>query len=646
MVARAANRWAAPCKNGQTVGRVGARGPAGPEPPPSGPAGVLRVLTFCTLHRRIVSWSQAAAPVANGLPSALHPVAWAVRLGATLLWAGFALGACSPPSRSGGATGPSSGGELVVTVRSEPRTFNRLVARDSTSIALSALTQAKLVRINRETDEVEPWLAEGWTRSADGLSYTITLRDGLTFSDGVPFTAADVVFSLEAAYDPRVASPLGDALRLRGEPLGVRALDRRTVVVTFPAPYAPGLRLLDNLVVLPRHRLEPAQRAGTLADAWGVTTPGSEMPGLGPFVLERYDPGQRLVFRRNPRYWRKDAAGRPLPYLDRVVVEIVPDQQAEVLRLDAGAVDLISSEIRAEDYAPLRRAAERGAIRLVDLGVGIDADFLWFNLTPAAVRRAPPWRTRAEFRRAIAHAVDREALANTVYLGLAVPVFGPVTPGNHRWYWAEAPQYPFDPARARRLFAEVGLEDRNGDGVLEDARGAPARFTVLTQKGHTVRERAMALIREDLRRVGLAVDVVPLEFGTLVGLITKGEYEAAYLGTRASDTDPASHLDFWMSAGALHFWNPAQRRAATEWERRIDELMLRQIAAERLEERQRLFREVQRIFGEELPALYFVAPRVIIATSSRVGNVRPVLVAPQVLWNVDELTVARSGDGR
>ncbi len=449
-----------------------------------------------------------------------------------------------------------------------------------------------------------------------------------------------MLFSLEAAYDPRVASPLGDALRIRGQGLQARAPDPRTVVLTFPADYAPGLRLLDNLVILPRHRLEEAWRTGTLAEAWRVTTPGAEMPGLGPFVLERYVPGQRLVFVRNPRYWRRGADGQPLPYLDRVIVEIVPDQQAEVLRLETGAVDLISSEIRAEDYAPLRRAAERGALRLVDLGVGIDADFLWFNLTPSAVRRAPPWLTRVEFRQAVAHAVDREALANTVYLGLAVPVYGPVTPGNPRWYWPEAPAYPYDPARARRLLAEIGLRDTDGDGILDDGRGTPARLTVLTQKGHTVRERATSLIREDLRRIGLAVDVVPLEFGTLVGLITRGDYEAAYLGVRASDTDPASHLDFWMSSGALHFWNPGQPQPATEWERRIDELMLRQVAAERLEERQRLFREVQRIFGEQLPAVYFVAPRVIIAASARVGNLRPAMVIPQVLWNVDELTVA------
>jgi peptide/nickel transport system substrate-binding protein len=552
-----------------------------------------------------------------------------------------AVAACTGGSPGRGRVGPAgSGGDLVVTIRSEPRTFNRLVARDSTSIVLSTLTHAKLVRINPETDEVEPWLAERWTRSPDGLSYTITLRDGIAFSDGTPLTAADVLFSLEAAYDPQVASPLGDALRIRGEPLQAQAPDRRTVVVTFPRPYAPGLRLLDNLPVLPRHRLEPAWRAGRLAETWGVTTPGSEMPGLGPFVLERYVPGQRLVFVRNPRYWRRDRAGRPLPYLDRVIVEIVPDQQTEVLRLESGAVDLISSEIRAEDYAPLRRAAERGAIRLFDLGVGIDADFLWFNLTPAAVRRAPPWLARAEFRQALAHAVDRTALANTVYLGLAVPVYGPVTPGNPRWYWAEAPAYPFDPARARRLLAGLGLADSDGDGVLDDGRGRTVRLTVLTQKGHTVRERTMALVREDLRRVGVAVDVVPLEFGTLVGLITRGEYEAAYLGVRASDTDPASHLDFWMSSGALHFWNPGQRQPATAWERRIDQLMLQHVAADRLEERQRLFRDVQRIFAEQVPALYFVAPRVIIATAARVGNVRPVSVVPQVLWNVDELTVA------
>ena len=197
------------------------------------------------------------------------------------------------------------------------------------------------------------------------------------------FTSADVLFSFEAVYDTRVGSALADALRVGGQPLEVSAPDAKTVVVRFPVRFSPGLRLLDNLPILPKHRLEAALAQGTLRDAWGLTTPPEEMAGLGPFVLQDYVPGQRLVFSRNPRYWRRDEGRVTLPYLDRLTIVIVPDQNAEILRLETGQIDFTSTEVRAEDYARLRRAAQAGRLQLADLGVGLDADFSGSTCSPA-----------------------------------------------------------------------------------------------------------------------------------------------------------------------------------------------------------------------------------------------------------------------
>ena len=549
----------------------------------------------------------------------------------------------SSPSRQEAAPGARAGGALVSSVRSEPRTFNRYVARDITSSLVSELTQAKLVRINRDDDQVEPWLAEGWTEDQEGLTYTVTLRDGITFSDGVPFTSADVLFSFEAVYDERVGSPLADALRVGGQPLEASAPDARTVVVRFPAPFSPGLRLLDNLPIFPKHRLDTALAQGTLRDAWGLTTSPDEMAGLGPFVLQEYVPGQRLVFSRNPRYWRRDDGGVTLPYLDRLTIEIVPDQNAEILRLETGQIDFTSTEVRAEDYGRLNRAARDGELQLFDLGVGLDSDFLWFNLLPEAKANDPrrAWLQSDELRRAVSHAVDRQVFANTVYLGLADPVHGPVTPGNRTWFASDVPKPGYDPARA--LLARLGLEDRNTDGILEDASDVPVRFSLLTQRGSTARERAAAVLQADLRQVGILVDVVPLEFGALIERITRGDYDAAYFGFLASDTDPAVNLDFWLSSAGFHVWNPGQAEPATAWERQIDELMRRQIAAQDPTERKRLFAEVQHIFARHVPVIHFAAPHVFIATSARVAKVTPALLQPYLLWNADELAV-RSSD--
>ena len=112
------------------------------------------------------------------------------------------------------------------------------------------------------------------------------------------------------------------------------------------------------LPILPRHKLESALKSGTLAQEWGTATPPAEIVGTGPFLLREYQPGQRLVFERNPRYWRKAANGDSLPYIDRLVLELVPDQNAELLRLQSGATDLTHSELRSDDYIPVRRAEE------------------------------------------------------------------------------------------------------------------------------------------------------------------------------------------------------------------------------------------------------------------------------------------------
>lgn len=538
----------------------------------------------------------------------------------------------------------AAGGSLVSSTRSEPRTFNRFVARDSTTETITFLTHARLVRVNRATFETEPMLAESWTRSADNLSYTLTLREGVAFSDGTPFTASDVVFSFRAAYDQKTHSSIGDILRVDGKVLEVQAIDDHTVAIRFPSPFGPGIRLLDNLPIYPKHLLESALAGGTFKEAWGPKTAPAEMAGLGPFVLRQYLPGQRLVFDRNPHYWRQDASGVQLPYLDRVTLEIVPDQNAELLRQQAGQIDCTQSEVRAEDYGTLKQAASAGRVRLHDLGAGLDADSLWFNLRKEAkmpeTRRA--WLQNVELRRAIAEAIDRTRFGETVFLGAAVPVFGPVSPANKLWFDPQVPAVAFDRARAAGRLAAMGLKNRNRDGILEDRHGDQARWTLITQKGNTALERGAAVIRDELRQIGLAVDVVPLEVGALVERLERGDFEALYFRFLTTDLDPALNLDFWLSSGSAHVWNRLQATPATDWEKRVDELMARQAATLDEAERKRLFGEVQRIFADEMPVLYFAAPRVFVATSARVLHATPALLRPMVLWSADTLAVQKT----
>ncbi len=544
------------------------------------------------------------------------------------------------------AATPPGGGDLVATIRSEPRSFNRYTNRDFATELISLLTQARLVRVNKATQEVEPWLADRWTCAPDGLTCTLSLRRGVTFSDGVPFTSADVLFAFEAIYDEATGSPLAESVAVGGKQIQASAPDASTVVIRFPSPFGPGLRILDNLPILPRHALEPALRAGTLRKAWGVDTRPGDIVGLGPFVLRDYRPGERLVFERNPRYWRTDAAGGRLPYLDHLTLDVVPDQNAELLRLESGQADTTQSEVRPDDYAVLKRAADAGRVRLMDAGLAFDSDCLWFNLKPAANGDpGRPWLRSLELRRAVSLAVDRQAFVNTVFLGAAEPIWGPVSPSNRTWFPPPSalapPVRPYDPEAARALLGRLGLRDTTGDGLLEDANGRPVRFALVTQKGNTALERGAGVIRDDLKRIGVGVDVVALEVGALVDRMLKGDYDAIYYRFLTTDTDPALNLDFWLSSGSAHVWNMEQARPATPWERELDALMIRQAAEPDLATRQRLFWQAQGILAEHLPVLYFAVPQVFVATSVRVRGATPAPGRPPLLWNADLLAVAK-----
>ena len=534
--------------------------------------------------------------------------------------------------------GTRTGGSLTASLRSEPANYNRYVDPKAAADLLSLLMHARLVRINRATDELEPALAESWTPSADGLSYTLKLRSGVQFSDGHPFSSDDVLFSARALYDPGVNSGLAGLIAVNGKPLVFEAPDPATVIVRFPGPFGPGLRLLDSFAILPKHKLEGPLAAGRFAEATAAGTPPAEMVGLGPFVLKEHVTGQRMVFGRNPHYWKRDASGVQLPYLDQLTIAIVPDQNAEAVRMQSGEIDLMSNgDIRPDDVPAFRRAGEAGRLRMLEVGIGLDPNLLWFNLTPAAASRLPLFHQRA-FRQAVSCAIDRAAVVNTVYLGAAVPIFGPVTPGNKTWYSDSAPKYPLDRARARELLASLKLADSNGDGILEDARHKPVRFSIITQQGNTIRERTASVIQEQLRQVGIGVDIATMDQGALVAREQSGDFEMIYFGVQASSTDPViGWSDFWFSRGGFHFWNPGQKTPATEWEGRIDALMHRIESAPALTERQQAFAEVQKIFGEEVPAIYLAAPKMTLAISSRVANPQPAPQVPQLLWSADTL---------
>jgi len=488
---------------------------------------------------------------------------------------------------------------------------------------------------------VEPALAEKWSVSPDNLTYTLNLRDGVTWSDGTPFTSADVLFSFQAIYDPKVESLLASSLKINGKPLVVTATDPHTVVVTLPGTFGPGIALLDNVYIAAKHKYEAVLKAGTFAQSMGVATPPADLVSLGPFKLTTYAPGQRLVFDRNPRYWKKDEAGVQLPYLDQVIYEIVPDQNAELVRLQSGQFDVLQQQIRPEDIATLRPLEQQGKLKLIELGVGADPDSFFFNLNSSYWAKDPrrDWITRKEFRQAISHAIDREAFANTVFLGAGVPIWGPLTPGNQKWFSPNLPRYGYSLDRAREILAGLGLVNRDTDEWLEDPKGTEAQFNVIAYRGNSSVERGAAIIRDELKKLGIRVDVVLLEQGALIQRMVKGDFESINFVFTQSNLDPAMNSDFWLSSGSAHVWNMGQATPATDWEKQIDDLMVTVMSSVDQAERKKTFDQIQKIFADQLPVLYFVAPRLYMGVSSRVSGLTPSILRPQLLWNVERMTV-------
>jgi peptide/nickel transport system substrate-binding protein len=556
---------------------------------------------------------------------------------AVLVGAGLVLlrRPASEPAPS--ATAPSR--PVVASLRAEPRSFNRLVAGDRSSAVLALLMHARLVQLNHKTQEIEPALATRWTLAPDGRTYTLELRQGVVFSDGAPFTADDVVFTFQALYDPKVEGPLTSGLKIDGQPIAVKKTGDHAVVLTFPAPYGPGLRLLNALPILPAHKLRDALARGELAKAWTTATPPAEIAGLGPYVLQSYAAGDRIELARNPRYGARGPDVRP--GVERLTFRIIPTQDAERLALEAGELDLLNSEIRPDDLKAVRSLEAAGKVKAYDLGPALDADLLWFNLgsdarKPAAAR---PWLD-VRLRRAVAHAVDRQAFVNTVYLGAGTVVDGPVTPANKAWHADGLPQYGYDPAKARALFAEAGLKDADGDGLFDGPKGKPFTIQVLTQRGHALRERGAAVIAADLQKAGVTVDVVPLDVPALVERLTTGNYDAAYFSVTQGDTDPSANLDYWLSSGSFHVWHPKQAKPATPWEAEIDRLMHELTALTDPRERQARFVRVQQILATEVPAIYFAAPSLTTAATTRMEGLEPAAMYPYVLWRADTMRLA------
>ncbi len=566
---------------------------------------------------------------------------------AVMLVIGFPLQAVTQDDTLKTGVHGKTGGSLTVALRTEPKTLNPVLSVDAASREVIGAIQADLIHINRETQRTEPALATEWKISPDGKRYTLRLRRGVKFSDGAPFDADDVLFSFKLYLDEKLNSPQRDLLLFDDKPLTVTKLDPYTVRFDLPRPYGAGVRLFDGLAMMPRHLLETPYHEGRLAQMWAVNSPAGALAGLGPFHLKEYVPGQRLVLERNPNYWKTDAQGVRLPYLSQLIFSVVTSEDAQVAGLQRGEADIVE-RLRADDYSVLQRDAQK-RVCLRDLGPGLESIFLFFNmnhLDPAKQPDLAPkqeWFRELRFRQAVSLAMDRKGMARLVYGGLATPIWTSATPGNKLWLNAALPHPERSIEKGRALLQSAGFR-WDSQGQLLDAHSRPVAFTILVSSSNAQRSRLATLAVDDLKQLGMDVQVVPMEFRALVDrVLNTKNYEAVLMNIVNGDADPTPEMNLWLSSGEMHLWDLGEAQPATPWEAEIDSLMRAQLIATSFAARKQAYDRVQELVSQNLPLIFLLSPNILVGARPVVGNFRPAVLEPYALWNADQLFVRPAG---
>jgi peptide/nickel transport system substrate-binding protein len=511
----------------------------------------------------------------------------------------------------------AQGGELHFCIKSDPKTFDPIKVSDDPSEVVRYLTGGVLVRVNRQTQQVEPELAASWKISDAGRTITFTLRQNVFFSDGTRFTADDVAFTVKQLMDPNLHSVTGDQFRSGTGEVQTKIHSANKISITFPAAIAGLDRQFDQVAIM------------------SATSPKKVKAVLGPFYVADYKPGSYVYLRKNENYWKKDSAGRKLPRLDAVKLDIQPNRDIELMRFRRGELDLINT-LDSEFYDKLSQVSPN-LVR--DAGPSLDSEQMWFNQVPTSPipDYKKGWFKSQNFRRAISEAINRGDLARIVFANHAMPAVGPTSPANKFWFNSKLRPIPYDTNDSLNLLTLDGFKYQNNS--LRDRDGHVVEFSIVTNAGNKSRERMATMIQQDLSRIGIKVNVVALDFPSLIERFTKTyKYEAAILGFINTEIDPNSQLTIWMSDGENHAWYPNQKSPTTQWEAEVDKLMQAQTQSADPKKRKAAWNRVQEIVYEQQPMIYLVNKNALSAVSPALANANPVVLRPQTYWNIDQIS--------
>jgi peptide/nickel transport system substrate-binding protein len=548
--------------------------------------------------------------------------------------------------------------QLVSAILSDPKTFNPALSNESPNI-FGYVGEGLITEDGK--GKIQPALAESWLVSPDSKTITFTLKPNLKWSDGAALTIDDVSFTFNEVYfNEEIPTDTRDILKIgkdRKLPT-VKKVGDRQIEFTTPEPFAPFLRTL-GIRILPAHKLRSTitqkdnQGKPLFLSTWGINTSPAELVSNGAFTLDAYTPGERLVFKKNPYYWRKDSQGKQQPYIEKVIWQIVESTDTSLVQFRSGGLD--SYGVSPDFFSLLKKEEQKGDYKIYSGGPSTGTTFMSFNLNQGERNGKPlvdpiksRWFNNVKFRQAIAYGINRQRMINNIYRGLGAPQDSPISVPSPYYFSREQglPFYDYNPQQAKELFIAAGFK-YNEQNKLTDDRGNLVRFTLITNSGNKIREALGTQIKQDLALIGIEVDFTPIAFSLLIDRIDNSlQWDSLLIGFTGG-IEPNDGANFWSVDGGSHLFNlkpqtgKAQitNREVADWEKKIDELYIQAAQELNEEKRRKIYIETQKITQENLPCIYLVNSLSFSAIKNRVKGIDYSPINGP-FWNLPELTIS------
>ena len=539
------------------------------------------------------------------------------------------------------------GGELVIsTIGEGPKTFNPCNTKDAVSSSMAGLLYDGLLTTDAKTGKVIPQLAKSF--KIEGNDYIITLRKGLKWTDGKDITADDVIYTYQEIVFKGLGNPSAmDAMTIDGKLPVIEKIDDFTIKISTPKPFAPFLRQLSYPIV-PKHYFKPySDKGASVFNTFlNPNTKPSTIVSNGAFMLKEYVPAQRVIFVRNPNYYKINLNNQKLPYLDKIIYLIVGDTNNEILKFEAKELDVIG--LKGNNVARYKEKESSSDYIIYNLGSDTGTLFVVINLSNRKNKDGKfyvnpvkqKWFRDKNFREAVDYALDRKSMIQNIAFGVAEPLFTSES-NNSIFLNKNLKGHDLDIQKSMNLLKSSGFEYKFGK--LYDKYGNLVEFDLYTNAGNLEREALGVMIKQDLEELGMKVNFKPIEFNSLVNKLTNTyDWDMAIMGLTGSPLEPHDGKNVWNSQGTLHMFNMGVKpNERFDWEKELDDLFEKGALKLTFDERKPIYDRYQEIIYEQNPIIYLYSPIRIYAIRKKFGNIYPTPLSG-LLHNLDEIFIDKN----